>query len=203
MCIRSGLSENIHRVIFTLELCKQIKSISHYRPDRAVRHGRRYEEDQAKIHSHRKPNLEAIRQGIVNSGAQRKGMGKKEHPTCEKGKRSWFPQEDETQRHLPCSLATARNGFTERPGFSNILCLHEVICASISLPVGLRSSAALSGSERGKGKRDFVLHLCTESIALNSSEKHTSRGNLVKSLLPFASCSYKNVGFFSPLIYLS
>ena len=61
--IRSRCFGKCHGVTFTSELCEQVKSINHFRADRAISNKKRYEEGQSKIQSHQRPKLAAIKHG--------------------------------------------------------------------------------------------------------------------------------------------
>lgn len=143
--------------------------------------------------------------GHSEQGNTETGNGEERTSELWEGKGSKFSQGDKTQRHLPRSLATAWNGFTERPGFSNILCLHEDICAAICLPVECPAICRVQQlyqelEKEREREKEILYYISAQSpplCFLNSlEEKHTARGNLVKSILPFVSCSYKNEGAF-------
>lgn len=137
-------------------------------------------------------------------------MGKDEPQICEKGKAPDFLHVTKLGcRHF---FSAIFSGYSMKGSYRKTRVfwhLYEVICTAMSLPVECPSTCKVQQLYQQVGKEKEKELLCNTSrqnqflCFLNSSEeKHTARRNLVKSVLPFVSCSYKKWRAFSPLAYL-
>lgn len=112
--------------------------MNHFRPDRAVYATAKGMRKVIKDPFALRAQASSDKAGHSKQGNTESGNGEEQTSDLWEGKGSTSSQGDKTQRDtfsLPSALATACKNVTERPGFSNVLCLREVICVAVSLPI--------------------------------------------------------------------